>query len=107
MIRPCPIPESVKTALAQDPNVPYTTRQRIMASLSGWANRDGPVKNGPSAAMLRDIAPVEPGTERHDQAIYIDAIQTALVAAQTVAPGECPRLQSLLVNALRDHGWHP
>lgn len=107
MSRPCPIPASVMTALNQDPSVAYTTRRRIQASLVGWSNREGPVTQGPSAMGLRDIAPVEPGTDRHAAAVYIDALQTALVAAQTAAPGEAARVQSLLVNALRDHGWHP
>ncbi len=112
MNRPALLPAGVRADLTADTGLSYMTRQRLLASMTAWANRSGPATKAPSAPHLRDIVEIEPGTERAAVAGYIDALQTALVAAQAMPPGlgadaGCARLISLLNNAIQANPWHP
>lgn len=108
MNRPAPIPVTLKS-LFSDPSIAYTTRTRLIASMTAWANRDGPITRGPSAAGLRDIVEIDPGSQRAAVAGYIDALQTALVASQELPnlANAGDRLVSMLKDAITTWGWHP
>ncbi len=107
MTRPAVLPATVKEFIQKDINTSYVARQRLMASMTAWSNRHGPVKMVQGPPPLRSMDLIPEGDPRLDVADYIDALQTALVAAQTAQGADPARVLSLLQAALNTHTWHP
>lgn len=112
MTRPTTLPPTLTKTIDAQPNFSYSGRQRLKASFTAWANRSGPITQGPSHFATRDILPIVEGDPRRPIADSIDALQTAVVALEGAHRERGDGLDSSqllhqLNRALVTYAWHP